>query len=400
MPLRSSIQHITPFLAQCKMKILYISALIPQKILDDVLHKKKENYVVAPQKFHRNLVNGFVGNGHQIMILSYLPDCISYIPSFNEDGILYHFCKYTNKPGIKHLQIAKGIYCRINRLKKQGFVPDVLICDILNVSLCLGALCAGKWLKIRTAGIVTDLLGISEHEEKGWIQRVAAKISNSYITAFDYYIILTQQMNDVVNPHNRPYIVMEGLCDAKQLAVSRKGTLKKIFYAGGRPSKDGIDLLVPAFKRILDDNLQLNIYGNVPNVPIGPDPEDSRVVYHGLTDNKVIVAEECSSYLLVNPRPTGEEYTKYSFPSKVMEYMATGVPMVTTRLAGIPEEYYDYVFTFESCDVDTYYQTLMQILSLPENELIVKGQRAQDFVLKNKNNLAQTARIIELIKTK
>ena len=80
--------------------------------------------------------------------------------------------------------------------------------------------------------------------------------------------------------------------------------------------------------------------------------------------------------------------------------MATGVPMVTTRLAGIPEEYYDYVFTFESCDVDTYYQTLMQILSLSENELMVKGQRAQDFVLNKKNNLAQTERIIELIKTK
>ena len=382
------------------MNILYISALLPTSILEKVLLKNESNYVVAPQKFHHNMVTGFVGNGHKLISLSYLPDCIDYIPSFKEDNIEYQFCKYQNKPGVKHLQIARGIYSRIKKLKENGFSPDILICDILNVSVCLGSLYAGKRLHIKTVGIVTDLLGISEHEEKGLIQRIAAKISNSYITAFDYYVILTQQMNDVVNPHNRPYIVMEGLCDAKKLVAKREGDIKKIFYAGGRPSKDGIDILIPAFKRIKDNSFQLNIFGNVPYVGIGPDPEDNRIIYHGLTENKVIVAEECSSYLLVNPRPTGEEYTKYSFPSKVMEYMATGVPMVTTRLAGIPEEYYDYVFTFESCDVDTYYQTLMQILSLPENELIVKGKRAQDFVLNNKNNLAQTARIIELIKTK
>lgn len=382
------------------MKIIYISSLIPQAKFDEFLKVYSGGCSIAAQKFHRNLVNGFLGNGHQIKVLSYLPNCISYVPTYNEDGIEYQFCRHTEKPGLKHFQIAKGIFSRIKKLKKQGYNPDVLICDILNVSVCLGALCAGKWLKIKTAGIVTDILGISEHEEKGLIQRMAAKISNSYITEFDYYIILTQQMNEIVNPHNRPYIVMEGLCDSQKLYASRGGQLKKIFYAGGRPSKDGIDLLIPAFKRIKNDNLQLNIYGNVPNVAIGPDSEDHRIIYHGLADNKTIVAEECSSYLLVNPRPTGEVYTKYSFPSKVMEYMATGVPMVTTRLAGIPEEYYNYVFTFDSCDIDSYYHTLIKILSIPEEEMITKGKKAQDFVLKNKNNLAQTARIVEMIKTK
>lgn len=382
------------------MNIVYISALLPQYILDEVLQEIPESYSVAAQKFHRNLVNGFIGNCHKVNVLTYLPPKIPYFECCTEEDVDYYFCKYLNQPGLKHIQIAKGIYSRIKQLRDQGMKPDVLICDILNVSVCLGALCAGKCLQIKATGIVTDLLGISEHEEKGLVQRLAAKISNSYITAFDYYIILTQQMNVVVNPHNRPYIVMEGLCDTKKLTASRDGILKKIFYAGGRPSKDGIDLLIPAFKRIKDDNLQLNIYGNVPNVQIGSDPEDSRIIYHGLVDNRVIVEEECSSYLLVNPRPTDEEYTNYSFPSKVMEYMATGIPMVTTRLAGIPEEYYDYVFTFDNCDVDVYYETLVKILSLSESYMSAKGKLAQDFVLNKKNNIAQTARIVELIKMK
>ncbi len=383
------------------MDIIYISSLIPRVILSEVFQKQSENYVVAAQKFHHILVEGFVGNGHNVQVLSYLPDCIDYIETMNEDKINYQFCKYINRPGIKHFQIARGIYKRIKKLKKVGFTPDVLICDILNVSVCLGALLAGRRLHIKTAAIVTDLLGISSHEEKALINRIASKISNSYITAFDYYIILTQQMNEVVNPHNRPYIVMEGVCNSTKLTrTTTDNGLKKIFYAGGRPSKDGLDILIPAFKQMKDENLQLNIYGNIPDAEIGPDPEDSRIIYHGLADNDTVVKEECDSHLLVNPRPTGEEYTKYSFPSKLMEYIATSVPVVTTRLAGIPEEYYDYMFSFDSCDIDNYRKKLEEILVLSEEKLKAKGQKAQEFVLKHKNNLAQTARIVELIKTK
>ena len=42
-----------------------------------------------------------------------------------------------------------------------------------------------------------------------------------------------------------------------------------------------------------------------------------------LMNHPKIVKEEKKSTLLVNPRFTNEEYTKYSFPSKNMEYMAS-----------------------------------------------------------------------------
>ena len=45
----------------------------------------------------------------------------------------------------------------------------------------------------------------------------------------------------------------------------------------------------------------------------------------------------------MNPRSADAEYTKYSFPSKTIEYLATGVPVVMNRLPGIPEEYEYFV---------------------------------------------------------
>lgn len=379
------------------MNILYVSTLIPQSLLDEVLKVNPTGYVVAPQKFHRNLVNGFMANGHKVKVLSYLPVEITYCQTALEEGVEYYFCKYKTKPGIKHIQIAKSVFNKIKNLIKEGMKPDFIICDILNVSLCLGALLASKRFRIKIAAIVTDFLGISKYEEKGIIPRLASSFINQYISRFDAYVILTQQMNQVVNPYNKPYIVMEGLCDKSTVTSKHQGNSKTIFYAGGRPVKDGVDLLINAFKRIDDPSLRLNIYGPIPDVAVGPDVGDARITYFGTVDNKTIVAEECNSYLLINPRPIGEEYTKYSFPSKVMEYMATGVPMVTTKLAGIPEEYYDYVYTFERCNADSYYETLLDLLSKPAEELKQKGLQAQRFVLTTKNNVAQTKRIINLI---
>lgn len=383
------------------MNIVYVSSLIPPQMLDEVLAQKGGNYVVAPNKFHHTIVDGLICNGHKVVALSHLPIGVEYQGMVKEGKLVYYFIKYVNKPIAKHIQIARGVYKKIKHLKKTGFTPDVLICDILNVSVCLGALLAGKIFNIKTVGIVTDLLGISSHEEKNPIHRMAAKISNTYIKDFDYYILLTQQMNEVVNPKKRPYIIMEGICDDKAPMTSYTiHNKRRLFYAGGRPSKDGIDMLIPAFKRLDDPNLELHLYGSIPNVNIGQDPEDKRIFYHGIVDNKTIVEEECKSDLLLNPRPTGESYTLYSFPSKVMEYMVTGIPMVTTRLAGIPKDYYKFVYTFDECSEDCYFETLSKILALPSTDIQNKGREAQKYVISNKNKKTQTERIVELIKTK
>lgn len=382
------------------MNIIYVSSLIPPRIFDEIFSEAHGNYVIAPNKFHHTIVAGFISGNHRVKSISVLPNNYPHLDKIEEEGIEYYFCKHSDIKGLKQLQVSYEVIHIIRKIIAEGFFPDVIICDILNVSLCLGAIFASKYFKIKNAAIVTDILGISEHEEKNLLHRLASRVSNSYITTFDNYILLTEQMNSVVNPHHKPYIIMEAICsDSKNIKIPKpSNNLKKLFYAGGRPEKDGIELLIKAFKRIEDDNLQLNIFGPLPNVEIGEDLEDRRIIYHGTVDNNTVLTEEVSSYLLINPRPTGETYTHYSFPSKIMEYMSSGVPMVTTRLAGIPNEYYEYVFTFDNCNVESYYRKLKEILSMPKETLLTKGLNAKKFVLNNKNQSIQTNRIIELIK--
>ena len=78
--------------------------------------------------------------------------------------------------------------------------------------------------------------------------------------------------------------------------------------------------------------------------------------------------------------------------------MNTGTAVLTTRLPGIPSEYYDYVYSFEEVSVQSYKKTLEDVLSLGVKTLKMKGRIARDFVRNNKNNVIHTSRIIKLIK--
>ena len=125
--------------------------------------------------------------------------------------------------------------------------------------------------------------------------------------------------------------------------------------------------------------------------------EDDRVFYGGMLLNTQIVEKEQEATLLVNPRPTGEEYVKYSFPSKTMEYMASGTPVLTTVLPGMPKEYHPYVFLLEDESEDGIAAKLKEVLEQSEEDLFRKGCEAREFVLKEKNNVIQAKKILDML---
>lgn len=121
--------------------------------------------------------------------------------------------------------------------------------------------------------------------------------------------------------------------------------------------------------------------------------EDSRIEYRGLASNEVVLEEEINATLLVNPRPTNQDFTKYSFPSKNLEYMLSGTPVLTTNLPGMPKEYKDYVFLFEEETVEGFAKSITEIMNMPRQALLKKGKLAQDFVIREKNKKRQAERI-------
>ena len=101
--------------------------------------------------------------------------------------------------------------------------------------------------------------------------------------------------------------------------------------------------------------------------------------------------------LLVNPRTPEGEFTKYSFPSKTMEYLASGVPTLIYSLQGIPDEYLDYCFHLEEMGVDALYSKIEEIFHTDSFTLKDIGAKARHFILDNKNPYEQCLKVLELI---
>lgn len=394
------------------MKALYVALLSSQRLIDDLKKKSGKNPGYAGQKFNRLIIEGLKKNGVNCEAFSSIPvnRDISKKVFWNEkkeieNGISYKYIPFINLPYIHNicLMFYSFFYVLFWALgnRKEKFI----LMDILNVSICIGTLLACKIARLRCIGVLTDMPGLLVNASTSSKSKFFStkNITQLYASYFDGYVLLTEQMNEIINRKNKPYIVMEGLADItiNPIEIHNEETSKRsILYAGGLHERYGLKMLVEAFIKISNPDYKLIIYGSGPFVEDLKEyaKKDCRIEYRGVAPNRDVMNAEKEATILVNPRPTTEEFTKYSFPSKNMEYMSIGRPLLTTKLPGMPKDYYDYVYLFEEETVNGYKRILESVLQKSMNELDNKGIEGQKWILKNKNNVKQTLRIINLVK--
>ena len=169
------------------------------------------------------------------------------------------------------------------------------------------------------------------------------------IERVDSFVLLTEPMKDVLKVGGRPYIVTEGIADID--FVQTKPTapddgLKRIVYTGKMNVKFGIRELVDSFMKLEDPAFRLILCGDGDARPYVEEKaaSDPRIEYKGMVSSAQAKEYILTADVLVNPRPNNEEYTKYSFPSKNIEYLVTGNPVAAYLLDGIPENYRDFLY--------------------------------------------------------
>jgi glycosyltransferase involved in cell wall biosynthesis len=392
------------------MNILYVSTLCSDRLIKELFDAGYKP-IQAIQKFNKLLVNGLAENGCDLYALTEIPKTVG--PRFlkrkreTENGIAFTYCRKIDIKLFYNLYMFLSGFFLTLRWGLKHRDQSVAIMDVLQTEFCSGALYACKLLRIKTVAVVTDLPGLPgmlAGTRRTFIHRFVEKAINRYANSFDAYILLTEQMNEVVNLKGRPYMIMEGLVDVNMAdagATVNGDGRKIVIYAGGLYEEYGIKYLIDGFKMLNDKDAELHLFGHGPMVNEIEEEikRDGRIRFFGIVHNSKVVEAELQATLLVNPRPTVEDFTKYSFPSKNMEYMVSGTPVLTTNLPGMPKEYHDYVYLLEDESAQGVSQVLKKLLvDTPASELKDKGLSAKQFVLKNKNNIFQSKRVIDFIK--
>lgn len=371
---------------------------------DQVYRRLFADVAVKPafqsQKYHRLLIEGLAAGAKVDVIANppvnraVLKKAFVSLPKEREGGAVYHNLPAIRNPVGKALWVGLGTFFEVLSL---GTKDSAVIVDGLNRTTALSALLAAKVKGIPCIGIVTDL---PDMLGGGGFSR---KLANFVISRCSGYVFLTQAMNDRLNPQGRPYVILEGHADiamaAKKPSLDQKRKPRVCLYAGGVSAQYGLRNLVEGFRQADLPDTELHIYGPGDYVEELKENADPRIVYGGMLMSSEVVEKEMEATLLVNPRPTNEEFVKYSFPSKTMEYLASGTPVLTTVLPGMPEEYHPYVYLIEEETPEGIRKSLERVLSQTDEKLFQKGNEARRFILENKNNVIQGKKILELLET-
>lgn len=389
--------------------MIFLGCLISDNEKQEVYQNSKKEISEAASNFQNLLIEGFAEHGVHVNLINALP--VGSFPKHYKKIFLKHKSNFykgieyseevasINLPLLKQYSRYRSVLKLLKRYKTSQ--------DIIIYSSNLFYLKALSKLKVKhnVTAIITDLPEYwNLSKTNTFLYKLQVKLMYKYLKNVDKFVFLTSHMAEKINVGERKYIVIEGLVDNKiehiKNDVNYNSKKYAIMYSGALHEKFGIKKLVDAVMMIQDSNIELLICGSGEmSTYIKKMHEiDSRINYLGQIPRSEVLALQRKVNLLVNPRPNEGEYVKYSFPSKTMEYMLSGTPVLMYRLDGVPDEYSNYLFYVEGNDVEDLKNAILKIKNMKKVDVVKKGQDAIDFVISQKNNLVQTKKIIDLIK--
>lgn len=321
------------------------------------------------------------------------------------DDIVYQYIPIINFRILRNvLNVFFGFIYSFKEISKIKNKKDVFfISDPLAFEVTLGTLLATKLFKIKNCAIITDLPTFMVQINKDGkgvsvLKRIKSFFINLLIDSFDSYVFLTKSMN-FINKKNKPYVIIEGMTySSDQPITSNHIDNNVMLYAGGLYEQFGIKKLIDAAKNVKIPNFELHLYGegNCIDFIHGISQKFPNIKYMGTLTLDKILEKETKAKVLINPRPSTEKFTEYSFPSKTIEYMSAARPVLTTPLKGIPDEYHKYLLFIQDESLTGFTKCIEKVLSIDVNVLDKIGLESSKFVHEEKNAKKATEKIFNL----
>lgn len=249
-------------------------------------------------------------------------------------------------------------------------------------------------------------MGVKRSFALKWLKKIDVKIINFILTKAAGIIVASKQMSeDNIAWKHLPSLVVEGISDdAIEVQDYYPDTLpdcsgkKIIFYAGSVNKAYGIVELVEGFKLSgASYELWLCGRGDLEEYLEIEAKNNPMIRYFGFLPPMHAQAIQRRAALLALTRDPKEKYTRYSFPSKILEYLASGVPVMSTKLDGIPSEYYQYLNIIEEFSVDSIAQMINRLDECDSSLLLSKSNDAREWLFREKTSGAVGQKIVKFM---
>ncbi len=222
----------------------------------------------------------------------------------------------------------------------------VIVTDTLRLNLLKAAKKIAKQYKVKIVGMLTDNpMNLSSGSN---FFKARQKLEASTL---DGYLSLTEGLVNAFNPEIPSY-VFEGLVMEED--EGKKDPIFNYFYFGGSLyERYGVKTLVDAFKKS-NVKAKLVIAGSGPldKYIEQASEDDYRILYLSQLSKEKNIAYMRYSLANINPRPIDPQMDNESVPSKLLEYLSIGTPVISTKYPKLYSTFKDDVLWVEGTGVE------------------------------------------------
>ncbi len=397
--------------------ILYISFLWPQKLDEAILMQPLPP--AQTKRFGEALLSAITKNfDGNITVLSFAPlldfprckHLISPIAKWHiEDKIKAYLLPFINISGLKHFTkfIFAFLFCLIWAFH-QGNKKGLLLLHGVQSCNIWAALLVGKLFSFNVVPFLTDDLGIPLKWEGKFIR---------LMRILDVFLIkmAMRRVNGVASmtlplankwAPQKPKIIINAIYNEKMEKYNYNPQIDEedIFYVGyfgGLYEEYGVILLLEAFAKIKKDNWHLIIGGRGPleNKVKEIAKNYKNINYLGFLSDIDLKNIYNKINVFVNPRLTTSQICLYSFPSKLVEYMGTGKPVVSTNLPTLDDKFKEHLILMKEDTADELINCLDYVSRWKKDQYNLWRIKTINFIKEELSPKTQGRKIIEFIES-
>lgn len=314
----------------------------------------------------------------------------------NWDGPYTHVPGFLNVLPIKPLSQIVGMWRALATLvREMQPTPQLLLIYNLDAPVSIPAMLAKRKWRLPLAVIVAELpvnrdaeiLPMSLVRRLWW--RIVAFWQRRALESCDAVISLPLAGAQEIGQF-KPVLRLEGGLSPEWDDSAAEGptdnTRRVIGFSGNLSVYSGIRELLQAFALLPGQEFELWITGRgalAAEVEAAAQ-RDSRIRYLGFLEREEYRRVLRQATVLVNPRPSDILSHRYSFPSKLLEYLASGRPVISTCAGHVDVEYGEYVFLLHEETPEALAGLIASVCSRSLAELDAFGGRGRQYVLAHK----------------
>lgn len=361
------------------MKIIYFTTAQDEKDYRSFINEWKISLNPSNQNFHNKLIRALAVN-NDVHVISVRPFSrsnmkVSKLPKeVKQDGnITWHYVKRNGNKFYRAFITTSQI---MSTLKSIDLTDSIFITDTINRAIVTAVYKIKAKYHRPVLGICTDSPSNISGTKRSYTLHLL-----KHTKEYDGYLALTEGLNNLFNPEGKPSYIFEGIVEDRKFEnVEEK---PYIFFGGALMEKYGVYNLIDAFKELNRKDIELWICGHHRDKAKLNDAikNHANIKFLGLLPVNQVMEYEQSALCLVNPRPFSEDLDRFSIPSKTLEYMAMGRPVISVRNTILMNKFKDELIWIPSASKKDILEGINKVLAMTEVERENFGEEAKNRVL-------------------